>query len=100
MRFLKITNDTTSLNISSVVSSVYTPTIPHLNTYAASIQRGIPIHHVPIMSIIIIIFVTTTYIYFEKVRKDEREMKDYLELAEKLRKQSKGEYIREIRGKN
>lgn len=53
-----------------------------------------------IISIIIIIFVTTAYIYFEKVRKDELEMKDYLELAEKLRKQSKGEYIREIRGKN
>lgn len=53
-----------------------------------------------IISIIIIIFATTAYIYFEKVRKDEREMKDYIELAEKLRKQSKGEYIREIRGKN
>lgn len=53
-----------------------------------------------IISISIIIFVTTAYIYFEKVRKDEREMKDYLELAEKLRKQSKGEYVREIRGKN
>ena len=32
LRLLKIINDTASLNNSSVVSNVYTPTIPHLNT--------------------------------------------------------------------
>ena len=57
LRFLKITNDTISLNISSVVSNVYTPTISQCSTYAANIQRGIPIHHVPIVSIIMMIFV-------------------------------------------
>ena len=43
LRLLKIMNDTASLNNSSVVSNVYTPTIPHLNTYAASRHSGIPI---------------------------------------------------------
>ena len=57
LRLLKIINDTASLNNSSVVSNVYTPTIPHLNTYAASRHSGIPIHHVPIISIIIMVFV-------------------------------------------
>lgn len=56
LRLLKIINDTASLNNSSVVSNVYTPTIPHLNTYAASRHSGIPIHHVPIISIIIMVF--------------------------------------------
>ena len=51
LRLLKITSDTTSLNISSVVSNVYTPTMPHLNTYAASKHSGIPMHHVPTISI-------------------------------------------------
>ena len=55
LRLLKIINDTASLNNSSVVSNVYTPTIPHLNTYAASRHSGIPIHHVPTISIIIMI---------------------------------------------
>ena len=32
LRLLKIINDTASLNNSSVVSNVYTPTIPHLNS--------------------------------------------------------------------
>ena len=57
LRLLKIINDTASLNNSSVVSNVYTPTIPHLNTYAASRHSGIPIHHVPTISIIIMILV-------------------------------------------
>ena len=57
LRLLKIINDTASLNNSSVVSNVYTPTIPHLNTYAASRHRGSPIHHVPTISIIIMILV-------------------------------------------
>ena len=57
LRLLKIINDTASLNNSSVVSNVYTPTIPHLNIYAASRHSGIPIHHVPIISIIIMVFV-------------------------------------------
>ena len=57
LRLLKITSDTTSLNISSVVRSVYTPTMPHLNTYAASRHIGIPMHHVPTISITIIILV-------------------------------------------
>ena len=57
LRFLKIINDTASLNNSSVVSNVYTPTIPHLNTYAASRHSGMPIHHVPTISIIIMILV-------------------------------------------
>ena len=57
LRLLKIINDTASLNNSSVVSNAYTPTIPHLNTYAASRHRGIPIHHVPTISIIIMILV-------------------------------------------
>ena len=57
LRLLKIRNDTANLNNSSVVSRVYTPTIPHLNTYAASRHSGIPIHHVPIISIIIMILV-------------------------------------------
>ena len=42
LRFLKTTSDTTSLNISSVVSSMHTPTIPHSNTYAASRHIGMP----------------------------------------------------------
>lgn len=57
LRFLKIISDITNLNISSVVSSVYTPIIPHLNTYAATRHKGIPMHHVPIISITMIIFV-------------------------------------------
>ena len=57
LRLLKITSDTISLNISCVVSSVYAPTISHLNTYAASKHNGIPIHHVPTISITMIIFV-------------------------------------------
>ena len=57
LRLLKTINDTASLNNSSVVSNVYTPTIPHLNTYAASRHSGIPIHHVPMISIIIMVFV-------------------------------------------
>ena len=43
LRLLKTINDTASLNNSSVVSNVYTPTIPQLNTYAASRHSGIPI---------------------------------------------------------
>jgi hypothetical protein len=57
LRLLKIIKDTASLNNSSVVSNVYTPTIPHLNTYAESRHRGIPIHHVPTISMIIMILV-------------------------------------------
>ena len=57
LRLLKTINDTASLNNSSVVSNVYTPTIPHLNTYAASRHSGIPIHHVPTISMIIMILV-------------------------------------------
>ena len=57
LRFLKIISDITNLNISSVVSSVYTPIIPHLNTYAATMHKGIPMHYVPIISITMIIFV-------------------------------------------
>ena len=57
LRFLKIINDTASRNNSSVVSNVYTPTIPHLHIYAASRHRGIPIHHVPTISMIIMILV-------------------------------------------
>ena len=57
LRLLKMINDTASLNNSSVVSNVYTPTIPHLNTYAASRHSGIPIQHVPTISIIIMILV-------------------------------------------
>ena len=57
LRLLKKTSDTTSLNISSVVSNVYTPTMPHLNTYAASRHSGIPMHHVPTISITIMILV-------------------------------------------
>ena len=56
LRLLKIIDDTASLNNSSVVSNVYTPTIPHLNTYAASRQSGIPIHHVPTISVYLHLF--------------------------------------------
>lgn len=51
LRLLKIMNDTASLNNSSVVSNVYTPTIPHLNTYAASRHSGIPIYNTHIFRI-------------------------------------------------
>ncbi len=54
LRFLKMTSETARRKISSVVSRAYTPTMPQCKPNAASRHSGMPIPHVPIVSMIMI----------------------------------------------